>query len=79
MRVALARRVFAAAAAGSLAFALLLSLRPASVAQTQKPAAAADAPCDEQRAVALVRQQAEEARRQAAARSERETLAPRRP
>ena len=52
-----------ALAAGAMAaFVLLPSLRPATAAQPQKPSTAAETPCDEQRAVALVRQQAEEAK-----------------
>lgn len=59
-------RVGRALAAGALALAVLPPPRPAAVAQVaqdRKPsAAAAETPCDEQRAVALVRQQAEEAK-----------------
>lgn len=62
MRAARLRRVFAGLSAGSLACLLVLPSCPASVAQTRKPAAAADAPCDEQRALALIRQQAEDAK-----------------
>ena len=66
------RRVFALASTASLASLMLTPLHPSSLAQGKRPAAAGDAQknadavrpatCDEQRAVALVRQQAEEAK-----------------
>lgn len=61
MRIARVRGILAAAAAWALCLASIPPRSAASAAQAQKPAAA-EIPCDEQRAVALVRQQAEEAK-----------------